>query len=329
MVSSQMTAATFDNTTVNIEAKCLTSRNSYLFRTSNSVSRFPGFSILYSEGRDEADKNKKKSPVLPLLEKGDEVKLLGIFPEQHFTQPPPRFTEASLVKMLEQQGIGRPSTYAPILSIIQTREYTIKRRGNFQPTELGFVINDLLCQYFPNIVNIEFTAHMEQKLDDVAHKNKEWVHIVQDFYTPFENNLNNATLLMEKVKLADEVTDEICPKCGKPMVIKTGRYGRFIACNGYPECKHTKSIQVKVGVNCPLCGSELVERISKKKRIFYGCSNYPNCQFASNSKPLPQPCPKCGSLLTRYRTKWAKCTKCDYKEKLPEAVTEAIRNKSK
>ncbi len=318
MVASQMAAATFDNTTVNIEAKCPHSKAKYLLRTSNTVSRFPGFTILYTEGKDEVDKEGQKSSLLPQLEKGDELNLLGLSPEQHFTQPSPRFTEASLVKMLEQQGIGRPSTYAPILSIIQARGYVIKDRGSFQPTELGFVVSDMLSQHFPNIVDIKFSAHMEEELDEVARENKDWVHVVQDFFTPFNNSLEKASLLMDKVKLADETTEEICPECGKPIVIKVGRFGKFLACSGYPECKYTKSIQVKIGVNCPLCGSDLIQRLSKKKRIFYGCSGYPNCKFAINSRPLPQPCPECGSLLTAYRTKWAKCTKCNYKGNLQE-----------
>ncbi len=316
MVASQMSAASFDNTTVDIQAKCPGSKANYLLRTSSSVLTFPGFTILYTESKDEEEE--KKSSSLPQLEKDDELKLLGLFPEQHFTQPPPRFTEATLIKMLEQQGIGRPSTYAPILSTIQERGYVTKANSGFQPTELGVVVNDLLGKYFPDIVDIEFTAHMEEELDEIAQENKDWVHVIQDFYVPFEQSLQNASLLMEKVKLADEVTEEICPECGKPMVIKTGRYGKFLACSGYPECKYTKSFQIKTGVSCPECGSELVERLTKKKRVFYGCSNYPDCHFATNFKPLPQPCPKCGGLLTQYRLKWAKCTKCEYKGKLQQ-----------
>jgi len=316
MVASQMSAALFDNTTVDIKARCSASKTDYLFRTSCSVSTFPGFIILYTEGKDETEQEEGKSSLLPQLKKGDELTLLGLFPEQHFTQPPPRFTEATLIKMLEQWGIGRPSTYAPILSTIQGREYATKTRGSFHPTELGFVVNDLLAQHFANIINIKFTAQMEDGLDEVAQESGDWVHLVQDFYTPFEESLNNASQLMEKVKLTDEVTDEICPKCGKPMVVKFGRYGKFLACSGYPECKSTKPFQVKVGVKCPECGSELVEKISKRKRIFYGCSNYPKCTFATNLRPLPQPCPQCGGLLTLYRGKQAKCTKCEYKGKL-------------
>ncbi|MFC1906317.1 type I DNA topoisomerase [Chloroflexota bacterium] len=317
MVASQMSMALFDNTTVDIKVRHPTSKTEYLFRTACSVNTFPGFIILYTEGKDETEQEEEKNSLLPQLNKGDELTLLGLFPEQHFTQSPPRFTEATLIKILEQWGIGRPSTYVPILSTIQGRDYATKTKGSFQPTELGFVVNDLLAQYFANIINIKFSAQMEDGLDEVAHDNRDWVHLVQDFYTPFEKSLQYAVQLMEKVKLADEVTDEICPKCGKPMVVKFGRYGKFLACSGYPECKSTKPFQVKVGVKCPECGSELVEKISKKKRTFYGCNNYPNCTFATNRRPLPQPCPKCGGLLTQYRGRQAKCTKCEFIGKIP------------
>jgi len=317
MVASQMSAAIFDNTTVDVQARCRYSKD-YLFRASSSVNVFPGFIVLYSESKDEAEEE-KQAPTLPPLEKGDRLELIELFPEQHFTKPPPRFTEATLVKMLEQWGIGRPSTYAPIISTIQERRYVTKSGGSFQPTELGFVVNDLLNKYFADIVDIEFTAHMEDELDKIANENKDWVMVVQDFYTPFEKSLENASELMEKVKL-EEVTDEVCPQCGKPMVIKFGRYGKFIACSGYPECKYTKPFLVKIGVKCPQCSGEIVERLSKKKRTFYGCSNYPNCTFATNLRPLPKPCPRCGGLLTVYRRNWTRCTKCEYKGKLKETV---------
>ncbi|MFC2041512.1 type I DNA topoisomerase [Chloroflexota bacterium] len=316
MVASQMAAALYDNTTVDIEARCRYSKTNYLFRTSSSVNRFPGFTVLYTEQKD--DTKEEKTFLLPQLEKGDKLKLLGLFPEQCFTQPPPRFTEATLIRMLEQWGIGRPSTYAPTLSTIQEREYVTKANGSLKPTELGIVVNDLVSQYFPNIVDIEFTARMEDELDEIADEKRDWVGVVQDFYTPFEENLNQAHQLMEKVKLADEVTDETCPECGKPLLVKTGRYGKFLACSGYPDCKYTKSFQIKTGVQCPECGGELIERINKKKRTFYGCSNYPNCTFAINLKPLPKPCPECGSLLTEYRGKQTKCTKCSYRGKLQQ-----------
>jgi DNA topoisomerase-1 len=316
MVASQMAAANFENTTVDIEARCPVSKTRYLFRTSSSVNIFPGFMVLYSETRD--DEEEAKGSRLPPLEKGDELELLGLFPEQHFTQPPPRFTEATLIRMLEQWGIGRPSTYAPILSTIQEREYVVKANGSLKPTELGIVVNDLLARYFPGIVNIDFTARLEDELDKIANENMDWIQVVEGFYTPFDKDLQSAAQLMEKIKLADEATEEVCPKCGKPMVIKTGRYGKFLACSGFPECKYTTSFQVKTGARCPECGAELVEKRSKKKRVFYGCSNYPECQFAINFKPLPLPCPKCSGLLTLYRQKWAKCSKCDYKGRLQQ-----------
>jgi len=318
MVASQMAAAIFDNTTVDIEAKRPLAKANYLLRTSSSINRFPGFIILYIESKDEAEKDEPTAR-LPQLEKGDELKLLQLFLEQRFTQPPPRFTEATLIKMLEQWGIGRPSTYAPTLSTIQEREYVTKVSGSFQPTELGIIVSDVMCQYFSDIVDIEFTARMENELDEIANENRDWVHVVQDFYSPFEKDLENAFQLMDKVELADEVTGEVCPACGKPMIIKYGRYGKFLACSGYPDCKSTKPFQIKVGVKCPECGSELVQKISKKKRTFYGCSNYPNCQFAINLKPIPQPCPKCGGLVTVYRGKLVKCTKCEYKGKIKQA----------
>jgi DNA topoisomerase-1 len=319
MVASQMSAAIFDNTTVDIQARCPHSKSNYLLRTSSSVTKFPGFMILYSEGKDETGEE-KPIPTLPQLEKGDRLELIELSPEQHFTQPPSRFTEATLVKTLEQWGIGRPSTYAPIISTIQERQYVTKAGGSFQPTELGIVVNDLLSRYFSDIVDIEFTAHMEEELDKVAHEKKDWVRVVQDFYIPFEQSLQSASELMEKVKL-EEQTDEICPECSKPLVIKFGRFGKFLACSGYPKCRYTKPFLVKIGVKCPQCGGEVVERISKKRRTFYGCSNYPDCRFAINVRPLPQPCPKCGGLLTIYRRNWTKCTKCEYKGKLEEART--------
>ena len=221
--------------------------------------------------------------------------------------------------MLEQWGIGRPSTYAPILSTIQDREYVTKTEGRFQPTQLGFVVNDLLAKNFPGIVDINFTAYMEDELDKVAKEDKNWVVVIQEFYDPFTKSLERAADRMEKVTV-EEATDEICPKCGQPMVVKFGRFGKFIACSGYPDCKFTKSFQIKVGVKCPQCGGDIVQKKSKKKRIFYGCSNYPDCTFATNLKPLPQPCPQCGGLLTAYRGNLAKCTKCAFRGKVAEAV---------
>jgi len=318
MVASQMAAALFDNTTVDVEAR---NHTDYLLRTLASVNTFPGFMTLYSEGKDEAEEESKVTLphlTLPHLEKGDKLELRGIIPEQRFTQPPPRYTEATLVKTLEQWGIGRPSTYAPTISTIQERDYVTRVKGSFQATELGIAVNDLLIQFFPDIINIKFTATMEDELDDIANKERDWPSVIQDFYTPFDKDLQKAVQTAEKVKIEDEKTGDNCPKCGKPLVIKTGRFGKFIACSGYPECRHTQSFQVKLGVNCPQCGGELIQRVSKKKRTFYGCSNYPECQFATNFKPLPQPCPQCGGLLTQHGQQ-AWCNSCEYKGKIEPA----------
>jgi DNA topoisomerase-1 len=325
MVASQMAAATFNNTSVDIEARRPKARTVYLLRTSSSINTFDGFMVVYIEGRDEAEEETGRK--LPPLKKDDKLKLIDIFAEQRFTQPPPRFTEATLIKTLEQWGIGRPSTYAPILSTIQERDYVEKDSGRFKPTKLGFVVNDLLTQHFPEIVNIEFTAQMEEKLDQVASESKDWVTVVQDFYTPFEKSLDSASELMERVKV-EEATDEVCPKCGKPMVVKFGRFGKFLACSGYPECKTTKPFLVKVGVKCPECGGELVVKKSKKKRTFYGCSNYPECNFILNTRPLPQPCPQCGGLLTVAGRGMVKCTKCEFRGKLKEIDKEGEKEEA-
>ena len=312
MVASQMAAALFDNTTVDIEAK---NARDYLLRTVASVNIFPGFITLYSESKDEAEEEKKIK--LPALAKGDTLDLLGVYPEQRFTQPPPRYTEATLVKTLEQNGIGRPSTYAPTIGTIQERGYVNKVNGTFQPTEVGFATNDLLVQHFPDIINIQFTAKMEEELDDIAGKEREWPSVIKDFYVPFEKDYQKAVLTAEKVKLTDEPTGDLCPKCGKPLVIKTGRFGKFVACSGYPECKYTQSFQKKMGAKCPQCGKELIQRMSKKGRTFYGCTGYPECKFLTNFKPLPQPCPQCQGLLTQHG-KQAWCVKCGYKGKAEE-----------
>ena len=316
MVASQMAAALFENTTVDIEAK---DHQDYLLRTAASVNTFPGFIALYSEGRDEVEEEGKA--ILPHLEKGEILKLLGLFPEQRFTQPPPRYTEATLVKILEQYGIGRPSTYAPTISTIQERDYVTKAKGIFQPTELGVAVNDFLVQYFPDIISIKFTADMENELDDIASKERRWPSVIQDFYTPFDKDLKKALETAEKVKIEDEKTGEACPRCGKPLVVKTGRFGKFVACSGFPGCKYTQSFQVKLGVKCPDCGGEIIQRVSKKKRTFYGCGNYPKCKFITSFKPLPQPCPRCNGLLTQHG-KQAWCTKCEYKGKVEEAKAE-------
>ncbi len=323
MVASQMSAALFDSTKVNIEAKSLNSTNKYLLRTISSAVKFPGFMLLYSEGKDE-DTKEEKAISLPELKAGDKLVLIDVFSEQCFTQPPPRFTEATLIKALEQNGIGRPSTYAPILSTIQERGYVHKEGGRFCPDEIGIIVNDLLTENFPRIVNLNFTAQMEENLDEIAQGEKEWVSVLRGFYTPFSEKLKKATETLQRIN-TDKESGEICPECGKPMVIKNGRFGRFLACSGYPACKKTMPLLVKIGVLCPECGKsnggEMIEKLSKKKRRFYGCSRYPQCKFAIRQKPIARPCPQCGNLLVHYRNGVVRCIDCKYKGDLTELET--------
>ncbi|MBC8276515.1 MAG: type I DNA topoisomerase [Chloroflexi bacterium] len=317
MVASQMAAASIDITTVEINATCPELQKEYLLRTTSSVVKFPGFMTLYSEGKDE-NGEEEKAIAIPELKVGDKLLLLALFPEQCFTQPPFRYTEATLIKALEQRGIGRPSTYAPIISTVQERGYVYKENGKLCPDEIGLVVNDILTQHFPKIVDLDFTAQLEEELDEIAQGEKRWVPVLRDFYTPFEETLNQAAEKIEKVRLA-KPTEEICPDCGRPMVLKTGRFGKFLACTGYPDCKKTMSFVVKTGVSCPQCGKELIERTTKKRRIFYGCSGFPQCKFAVNRRPVPQSCPQCGKMLIIYRDGWVKCTACEYKDKLDES----------
>ncbi|MBI4330666.1 MAG: type I DNA topoisomerase [Chloroflexi bacterium] len=311
MVASQMAAAVFQVTTVEVKAESQTPRKTYLFRAVSTVSRFPGFMTLYIESRDESsDENGKGS--LPPLVKGEPLNLLGLFPEQHFTQPPPRYTEATLIKAMEEAGIGRPSTYAPTLSTIQDRGYVKKEQGKLMPEELGLVVNDLLAEHFHNIIDLGFTAKMEEELDEIASGKREWVPVISEFYGPFEETLEKAHQNAPRVEMKPETTGEACPQCGKPLVVKTGRFGKFVACSGYPECKYTKKHVKTTGVKCPECGKDILERMSKKKKVFYGCSGYPECKFVSNRRPVPTPCPSCGGLITLQGKNRVKCMKCGY-----------------
>jgi DNA topoisomerase-1 len=315
MVASQMAAALMGATTVEVQANAA-AQKIYMLKASSSVIKFPGFITVYSEGKDE-EAEEEQAVILPLLKDGDKLVLLNLFPEQRFTQPPLRYNEATLIKALEQKGIGRPSTYAPILSTIQERGYIIKEKGRLCPDEIGFIVSDLLTEHFPKIVDLDFTAQLEGELDEIARGERNWVSTLKDFYGPFEDTLNKASSKIEKIRVA-KPTEEVCPECGRPMVLKTGRFGKFLACSGYPECKKTMTYMVKTGVPCPICGKEIVERTTKKKRIFYGCSGYPQCRFALNRRPVPNPCPQCGKILVMYRDGWVKCTACEYKGKLEE-----------
>ncbi|MBE0480576.1 MAG: type I DNA topoisomerase [Dehalococcoidia bacterium] len=307
MVSSQMAAAQVDTRTAEIEARSPAGAK-YLFRAASSTIAFPGFLSLYQEGRDDGDEENGKA-ALPELVKGDELRLVRLLPEQHFTQPPPYYSEATLVKALEELGIGRPSTYAPILSLIQDRGYVERRNGKLGPTELGVIVSNLLSEHFPDLFDVGFTARMEQKLDQIASGELEWVPMLHDFYHPFRDTIARASSAIPKIS---QPTDEICELCKKPMVIKWGRRGKFLSCSGFPECKNARPIKVTLGVACPRCGGELVERRSKKGRLFYGCGKYPECNFASWDKPLPEPCPQCKGLLVLSRGGIVKCTQCEH-----------------
>jgi DNA topoisomerase-1 len=255
-------------------------------------------------------KGAEEEKILPPLSEGELLDLLNLVPEQHFTQPPPRYSEANLVKALEEHGIGRPSTYAPIISTIQARGYVERINERLHPTELGFVVNDLLVKHFPDIMEVGFTAHMEEDLDKIARGEREWVPVLRDFWDSFEPQLMKAEREMRKIEVADKPTGELCEICSSPLLIKWGRYGKFVGCSNFPECRYTKPYYEKIGVNCPECGGELVEKKTRRKRIFYGCSNYPNCEFATWKRPISQRCPECGGLLIEARKGIAKCVKC-------------------
>lgn len=296
-IASQMSPAVLDTLTIDIAA------GEYLFRATGSQIKFAGFMVLYIEGQDDAEQD--ADVALPELEQGQKLILKSILPEQHFTQPPPRYTEASLVRALEEQGIGRPSTYAPIIDTIQVRNYVYKEEKKFIPTELGFLVVDMLKEYFKDIINVEFTAQMENHLDSVAAGKEDWVEVLNTFYGSFSQDLITADEQIEEVEIPDEVTEEKCEFCGRNMVIKQGRFGKFLACPGFPDCRNAKPILQEMGVKCPQCHGEIVERKGKKGRgrVFYGCKNYPECTFVTWDKPVKRECPQCGSFLVEKKTR--------------------------
>ncbi|WP_019532523.1 type I DNA topoisomerase [Paenibacillus ginsengihumi] len=311
-VASQMASAVLDTMTVDIAA------DSVLLRAVGSKVKFPGFMKVYVEGNDDAAPDAgDEEKLLPPMKPGDKVSAKQIDPKQHFTQPPPRYTEARLVKALEEMGIGRPSTYAPTLETIQKRGYVAIEEKKFVPTELGELVIQQMAEFFPEILDVEFTAHMEEELDHVEEGKEDWVQVLNEFYKSFEKRLEVAEEEMEKVEIQDEVSDEICEKCGRHFVYKMGRFGKFLACSGFPECRNTKPIIKDTGVTCPNCQQgKIIERRSKKGRLFYGCDRYPECEFVSWDKPVETPCPKCGSLQVEKRNKsgtFVQCTKCDHR----------------
>ncbi len=302
-LASQMNPALFDQVRVNIVA------GDYSFKATGSTLRFPGFLVLYKS--DDEDKD----TILPTLEEGDSLKLLELLPEQHFTQPPPRYNEASLIKTLEEKGIGRPSTYSPIIETIQSRGYVIKDNKAFKPTELGCIIVELMIAFFPEIIDIDFTVRLESQLDEIEEGQQDWLKVIIDFYDGyFKERLAEAEEKIEKVEVAPEVSTEKCPQCDSQLVYKHGRFGRFLACPSYPECKYTKNIIKETGVECPLDGGMLIERRSKKGRVFFGCSNYPDCSFSVWNKPLRTRCPRCGSLMTEQKKGGNRVARCSNKD---------------
>ena len=310
-VASQMASAVYDTTTVTVTA------GKHEFRASGSAIKFKGFTVLYTEGSDTAEEKAKK---LPTLEENTEVNLKSIEGNQHFTQPPARFSEATLVRELEERGIGRPSTYAPTITTIISRGYVARNKKQLLPTELGMITTDILKNNFEDIVDVEFTAGMEEQLDLVAEGKTEWKHVLSEFYPDFADNLEKAKAAVEKIKIKDEESDVVCDKCGRKMVYKIGKFGKFLACPGYPECKNTMAIKKGTGVECPKCGKELVEKSSKRGRVFYGCEGFPKCDFMTWDKPLSkEKCPDCGGILLKKQGRNAKIycqnEKCSYERK--------------
>jgi DNA topoisomerase-1 len=307
-VASQMTPALFDTIQVDVEA---TGARKYLLRASGATLRVQGFLAVYEEAKDEDQAEEEDGQAsMPPLEDGEPLRVMGILPEQHFTQPPPRFTEAALIKALEEFDIGRPSTYAPILSTIQQRGYVVREEKRLLPTEIGFTVSDMLVTYFPDVINTGFTATMEDELDEIAEGTHDWVATLREFYEPFSKDVKHAELEIPKADDTPEPAGRDCPTCGKPLVIRYGRYGKFIGCSAFPACRYVEPWLEKLGVRCPKDGGEIVERKTRKGRTFYACSNYPTCDFTSWKKPMPNPCPACGGLLVFGAKQTAQCIKC-------------------
>lgn len=306
-MASQMTPAIFETNTIKISANGL--KNNYIFKTTGQILKFDGFLKIYPIKFEESQ--------LPVLTENEILELIELISSQHFTQPPARYNEASLIKVLEENGIGRPSTYAPVISTIQTRNYIVKNDSRkFEPTEIGVIVNDILTKHFPKIVDIKFTARMEEKFDQIAENKIKWKKVIKDFYEPFSENLEKKYKEISKQKIAEEKTQEICPKCGANLIIKLGRFGKFYACPNFPKCKHTAPLKsASLGIKCPKCDKgEIIEKKTKRGKIFYSCNQYPKCDFALWDKPIDKKCPKCNSLLMKTKKGATKCSnkECDY-----------------
>jgi DNA topoisomerase-1 len=327
-LASQMVPAVYDTISVRVFGEG--AEHKYLLRASGSIMQFPGYLAVYEETEDETvqreDEGETKIPAD--LAEGQKQNLLQLLPEQHFTQPPPRFNEATLVKTLEEYGIGRPSTYAPILNTLQQRGYVVREEKRLIPTETGLLVNDLLMEHFPGIIDFNFTAEMENNLDKIASGEEQWIKVLGEFYKPFSIEVERAKLEMPESKAGPEYIGRTCPTCNEgQLIIRWGRYGKFIGCERFPDCRHTEPWLEKIGVICPLDGGELVERRTRKGRIFYGCANYPTCEFSSWKKPIVTPCPACGGTLVIANKQFAQCMKCETQFPLddvqPEETPEA------
>jgi DNA topoisomerase-1 len=311
-VASQMEAAVFDTLSVEVTAK--SDQHEYLLRASGSTVKFPGFLVVYEEAKDEdqaSEEDEENARIPAGILEGQNQRLVRLLPEQHFTQPPPRYTEATLVRTLEEYGIGRPSTYAPILSTIQQRGYVLREAKRLSPTETGILVNDLITEHFPGVVDFGFTAKMEEDLDLIAEGKRDWVESIREFYGPFAEQVAQAELNMPEMNMGPEPIGRICPECGHELVIRWGRYGKFISCSGFPDCRHTEAWLEKIGVLCPKDQGEIVQRKTRKGRTFYGCANYPNCDFTSWKLPLARPCPDCGGMLVVANKNQAQCLQCE------------------
>ena len=316
-VASQMTPAVYDTVSADILAgpkATPPAERPYLFRASGSTLAFRGFLAVYGNEDPDEDGGEDGGPQIPAdLKAQEEVDMLQLLPEQHFTQPPPRYTEASLVKALEEHGIGRPSTYASIISTIQQRGYVDQEQKRLRPTEMGTIVNDMLVQYFPDLLSVDFTARLEDELDEIA-EGKPWVPVIGQFYQQLARELDVADKALPKLDLKKEpeFVGRDCPLSGHPLVYRQGRFGRFVGCSAYPACRYTEQILTKVGVICPNCGGDLIEKRSKRGRVFYGCSNYPQCDWTNWKRPLPQPCPVCAGVMVQDNKETARCTRCDH-----------------
>lgn len=323
-VASQMASAVYD--TISVEVAGTSSSHEYLLRCSGSTLKFLGFLAVYEEARDEDQVNGENGDTrIPSgLEEGQRQKLVRLIPVQHFTQPPPRYTDASLVRTLEENGIGRPSTYAPTLSTLRQRGYITREQKRLIPTETGLIVNDLITEHFPNIVDVNFTAHMEADLDQVATGNMDWVEVISEFYAPFSEQVRQAEEKMPEMKTGPEPIGRPCPESGHELVIRWGRYGKFISCSNFPECRYTEPWLEKIGVKCPQDGGEVVQRTTRRGRTFYGCANYPECDFTSWKRPLPASCPNCGGMLVAANKRHARCVQCERQFLLDDVLSEEV-----